>query len=166
MERVGRAFGRQLEARGGEARRTEEADMGIIREGEAFERPAEEVLVEFAVAIGVVKGGGGISAGRQIEMEGHRSDPRRQLAVAALGLVGKPVGSNKDRQVDFALGVADIVDDECERGRVRRRHAERQRQTRRRAGDNLRFHPPIIAKPPHWRAGADDDEHYVYAITL
>ena len=82
MECLGRAFGWQVEARGGEVRRTEESDMGIVRETEAFERPAEKVLVEFAVAVGVVKGGGSISAGRQVEMEDHRPDPRRQLAVA------------------------------------------------------------------------------------
>src|SRR5215472_17853512 len=117
MERLGRAFGRQLEARGCEARRTEEADMGFIREGETFKRPAEEVLVEFAVAVGVMKGGDGIGAGRQVEMESDRPDTCRQVAITALGPVGKPVGSDIDRQVDLALGAADIVDDECERGR-------------------------------------------------
>src|SRR5579872_4688390 len=90
MERLARAFGRQREARRGEGRRTEEADMGIIREGEAFERPADEVRVEFTVAVGVVKGGGGIGARRQVEMEGHRPDPRRQMTVAAVGVGGKP----------------------------------------------------------------------------
>src|SRR5215469_18276836 len=94
MERFGDAFGRQREARRGEARRTEEADMSVIREGEAFERPADEVGVEFAVAVCVVKAGGGIGAGRQVEMEGHRPDARRQMAVAAVGVGGKPVGGD------------------------------------------------------------------------
>lgn len=145
MERLGRAFGRQREARSGEARRTEKADAGIVREGEAFERPADEVRVEIAVAVGVVKRGGGIGAGRQVEMEGHRPDARRQMAVAAVGVGGKPVGSDIDRQVDLALVAADIVDDDSERSRVRRWRAERQRQPGRRAGENLRFHPSIIA---------------------
>lgn len=146
MECLSRAFGRQRETRGGEARRTEETDMRIIREGEAFERPADEVRVEVAVAVGVVKRGDGIGAGRQVEMEGHRADARRQMAIAAVGMGGKSVGSDIDRQVDLALVAADIVDDDSERSRVRRRRAEHQRQPGHRAGENLRFHLPTIAK--------------------